>query len=309
MLAAAGEAVCLFARGRRLEQLRSEGLRVLFKGGRAIEMRLPAGDRADFGVQDLVFLAVKAHSLPELLPRIAPLIGDGTAVVPLVNGIPWWYFADGTTRRARVAAVDPDGALLESVPPERIIGCVAFVTAQLADTGVISVSGGLNFKVGEIAGGTRNRTRALAAMLCHAGVATSVSEEIRNELWTKVALNLATNPLSVVSGATLVEQFTDPRLLAVASAILDETRHVAAAYGATLTLTQDEMIATGRCAGRFETSMLQDYKAGRPLELGAIGHAVLELADQAGVDMPTARLIVGLAAHSGDLRRAPGAPP
>jgi len=308
MLAAAGEAVCLFARGRRLQQLRSEGLNVLFKGGRASELRLPASDCADFGVQDVVFLAVKAHSLPELLPRLTPLIGDRTAVVPLVNGIPWWYFADGTTRGASVAAVDP-GAMLESIPPERIIGCVAFVTAQLADTGLISVSGELHFKVGEIAGGTRPRTRALAALLCRAGVATSVSEEIRNELWTKVALNLATNPLSVVSGATLVEQFTDPRLLAVASAILAETRRVAAAYGATLTLTQEEMIATGRRAGKFETSMLQDYKAGRPLELGAIGHAVLELADKAGVDMPTARLIVGLAAHSGELRLAPGATP
>ena len=55
MLAAAGEAVCLFARGRRLQQLRSEGLNVLFKGGRASELRLPASDRADFGVQDVVF--------------------------------------------------------------------------------------------------------------------------------------------------------------------------------------------------------------------------------------------------------------
>ena len=308
MLAAAGEAPCLFARGRRLEQLRREGLRVLFAGGRAIEMRLPASDRADFGVQDVVFVAVKAHSLPELLPRLSPLIGDRTAVVPLVNGIPWWYFADGTTRSAGIAAVDPDGALLELVPPERIVGCVAFVTARLTG-GVISVSGELHLKIGDITGGTRPRTRALAAMLCRAGVATSVSGEIRNELWTKVALNLATNPLSVVSGATLEEQFTDPRLLAVASAILAETRRVAAAYGATLTLSQDEMIAAGLRAGQFETSMLQDYKAGRPLELGAIGQAVLELAEKAGVDMPTARLIVGLAAHRGELRLPPAAPP
>ena len=158
--------------------------------------------------------------------------------------------------------MDPHGTLLESVPPERIIGCVAFATSQLADTGVVSVSGGLRLIVGEIAGGTRPRTRALAALLRRAGVETSVSPEIRNDLWTKVALNLATNPLSVVTGATLVEQFTDPHLLAVASAILAETRRVAAAYGATFTLTQDEMTVTARRAGAFETSMLQDYKGG-----------------------------------------------
>jgi 2-dehydropantoate 2-reductase len=297
-LAASGESVSLLARGARLAQLRRDGLRVELDG-QPVAARLSVSDRPEFGIQDIVFIATKAQGLGALLPTLGPLIGPQTIVAPLINGIPWWYFqgAGGAFDGATVAAVDPLGVLRDSVAAERIIGCVVYLTAQLRPTGIVSTMGGQRMAVGEIGNAARGRAESVAELLSGAGIAATSSGRIRDELWTKVALNLATNPLSVVTEATLLDQFTDPKLLAVVTAVIEETRRVAAAYGATPTLSLDDMLATGRKAGHFETSMLQDYRAGRPLELDAIGNSVLELAGKVGQPMPTTQLIVDLCAH------------
>jgi len=122
-----------------------------------------------------------------------------------------------------------------------------------------------------------------------------LSEDIRSELWTKVALNLATNPLSVVCQANLHEQFHDDELLRTVTAVLNEAVDVARAYGVQPGLSVEQMIALGRKVGAFETSMLQDYRRARPLELTAIGEAVLELGREIGHPMPVARSLVDLA--------------
>jgi 2-dehydropantoate 2-reductase len=297
-LAAAGETVSLLARGTRLAQLRQEGLCVDLDGQR-VERRLNVSDRPDFGIQDVVFIATKAQGLAELLPTLGPLIGPHTIVAPLVNGIPWWYFQHdgGPFDGDRVLAVDPHGALRDAVPVDRLVGCVVYFTARLLPSGVVSALGSQRLAVGDIAHSSSARAAGLAARLTAAGIAATSSDRIRDELWTKVALNLATNPLSVVTGATLLELFTDATLLPMVCAVLDEASHIAAGHGVRLTLSMDDMIATGRKAGAFETSMLQDYRAGRPLELDAIGYSVLELAKKIGRDMPIATLIVNLCAH------------
>jgi 2-dehydropantoate 2-reductase len=294
-LSAAGHTVNLLARGERLAELRREGLRVDFPDHR-FTARLTVSERPDFGVQDIVFVAVKAQGLPGLLPTLGPLIGPHTLVAPLVNGIPWWYFqsAGGAFAGEPVLAVDPTGALRDAIPASRLVGCVAYLTSQLLPSGIVSAMGGQRLAVGEIAHGRSARVEAFAALLSAAGISAQASANIRDELWTKVALNLATNPLSVVTESTLADQFTDPQLLRVVLAVLGEASRVAAAHGATLTMTEEQMLATGRKAGAFATSMLQDYRAGRALELDAIGHSVLELARKIGQDMPTSALMVDL---------------
>jgi 2-dehydropantoate 2-reductase len=305
-LSDAGETVSLLARGARLAQLRRDGLRVDFPD-RSTTTHLYVSDRPDCGVQDIVFVATKAQGLAALLPALVPIIGPQTVVVPLVNGIPWWYFqksGDAFTG-STVAAVDPEATLCGAVDIDRIVGCVVYMTAQLKLSGAVSVMGGQRLMVGEPGNGLSPRVSALTEMLARAGITAKASATIRDDLWTKVALNLATNPLSVVAEATLLEQFTDPRLLPVVTAVLEETRRVAAAYGATPTMSLDEMLATGRKAGPFETSMLQDFRAGRPLELDAIGASVLELAEKIGEQMPVTRLIVDLCAHRAASRGRP----
>jgi 2-dehydropantoate 2-reductase len=294
--------VCLIARGARLGQLRERGLHVA--GSSAIH--LEASDAPAFGVQDFIFLAAKAQALPVLLPSLLPMIGPQTCVVPVVNGIPWWYFKGlaGTPERV-VVAVDPAGALLGLLPADRIIGCVAWLTAALGQDGEVVVSGAPRLSIGDIDAEARPRCDDLADALSEAGVATRIVPDIRAVLWTKLALNLVTNPLSVVSGAGVREMFTDPLLLPIATAVIEETAAVAARHGVAFSMSQDQMLSAGREAGSFATSMLQDLRSGRPLELGAIGHSALELAAERGMDMPTVRCLVSLAAH----RAAGVAPP
>jgi 2-dehydropantoate 2-reductase len=297
-LAQAGHRVCLMARGARLAQLQDAGLRVAADGGAAPALRLEASDRPVFGVQDFVVLATKAQALPGLLPSLLPMIGPQTCLIPVVNGIPWWYFQgiDGAPERA-VAAVDPGGVLLRLIPARQILGCVAFLTSAVRDDGVVVASGRPRLSLGEIDGADRPRGQELAGWLSAAGVETRAVPNIRAVLWTKLALNLATNPFSVVTGAGVREMFTDPNLLPIATTVMQEARVVAAQYGEAFVMSLDQMLEAGRSAGPFATSMLQDFAAGRPLELGAIGHSALELAAEKGLDMPIVRCLVMLAAH------------
>ncbi len=306
-LAGSGYDVSLIARGRRLHDLQIDGLVFAQDGAMPVRHRLPVSDRADFGIQDVIFVAAKAHQLVTLLPGLAPMIGPDTMVVPLLNGVPWWYFqgAGGTFAGDSVKAVDPHGTLKDCLSPQQIIGCVVYMKAEMTPAGMISAKGEQQLWIGEISGEARPRTHELAAILSASGIETGVRPQIRDEVWTKLALNLATNPLSVITGATLIEQFTDPKLLSFVSTIIEEVRAVASAYGVTMTMTLDEMIAKGRKAGAFHTSMLQDHRAGRPLELDAIGVAVIELAAKIGLRMPeTQRMIeVGLEHAQRGMRR------
>jgi 2-dehydropantoate 2-reductase len=195
--------------------------------------------------------------------------------------------------------------LSRRIPARQIVGCVLYMTALRALRGGVRVLGRPRIVVGGIGGEPADPqagARRVEALLSHAGFTASSRPRIRDEMWTKVALNLATNPLSVLTEATLIEQFTDARLLPVVTAVIEETLAVAAALGASPTMPLEQMIETGRKAGRFETSMLQDYRSGRPLELDAIAHAVLELAAKVGMRMPVTGHIVNLCAHRADAR-------
>jgi 2-dehydropantoate 2-reductase len=295
-LAAAGERVSLLARGRRLEALRRDGLRYALPNEPEMRPDVRIGEAAELGVQDVVFTAVKAQSLPELIPQLQLLTDEATTIVPLVNGIPWWFFLGGQAP-SRVAAVDPFGALAAAVPADRIVGAVVYMTATLGSDGVARTHAHRRLELGDIDGSSRERTEAIAAMLTGSGLESRAIPDIRDALWTKVALNLATNPLSVVTGTTLSEMFTDPLLQPLVLAVAGEVRAVAAAYGGTLKMDEAQMIAIGRAAGPFKTSMLQDFERGAPLELAAIAGACIELGVQKSIEMPASRAIAALAAH------------
>ena len=128
-LSAAGEQVCLLARGAHLEALRSQGLQFVDRvGSRSGTYRLPASaEPSDFGPQDVVVIALKAYSVPAMLPRLAPLVDSGTVVLPALNGLPWWYFyrSGGPYEGMRLRSLDPGGTMDAALDCARVIGCVA----------------------------------------------------------------------------------------------------------------------------------------------------------------------------------------
>lgn len=292
-LSHAGLAVSLLARGANLVALRERGLSSEEPGGTLQAAPVIVDSVADAPV-DVVVMAVKADALPGAVRAAMPAIGPSTLVVPLVNGIPWW-FPLGETSPQPVEAVDPGGALLALLPAAAIAGAVVYTTARKIDANRVRLSSPQRIILGALDPRSVPAVRGLVDALAAAGILAALSDNIRDDLWPKVALNLATNPLSVTSNATLRQQFSDPALLPLVETMLDEVLRLAAAHGATPSLSRAQMIERGFNAGDFHTSMHEDYHAGRPLELGAIADAVFELADRRGIALPACRSMAGLA--------------
>lgn len=295
-LAMAGEAVSVLARGATLQAIQTSGLTLTDReGSHTVSPEVSA--RADFGPQDVVFLCAKSHDLGALAAQVRPLIAPHTRIVPVVNGIPWWYFAGEPSAPPTgfMQAVDPDGQLSSLLPHGQIVGSVTYITAERSAPNRTSTQNPLRMIVGAIGGAPGAGAADVAAMLNRAGVNTELSARLRTPLWVKVVNNLASNPLSVVTGATLKEIFGDPTLACVTRQVLDEALAVADAYGAEIDLPPEAFMAHGASMGEVRTSMLQDFDSGRPLELAAIGDAVVELATHKGLGMPRTRSILDLA--------------
>ncbi|WP_226632742.1 ketopantoate reductase family protein [Novosphingobium profundi] len=293
-LQSAGKAPTVIARGRRLEQLERQGITFADPALPPIPVTaLDAQTAAMEGGWDVVFLALKAQAIAASLEEIRPLIGPATRVVPLVNGVPWWYFQPETVRAVR--SVDPAGALVDAFDPARIIGAVVYVGCALDSvSGDLTSNGRERLVLGSIADAHAKTEALLAALFEGCAITIQPTREIRREVWSKVALNLASNPLSVVANATVGEQFTSPHLARITIPMLEECIALARALGVEPSLTLDEMVAIGRRMGAYYTSMAQDYARGAELEMGAIAHSALELAAEEGVAMDTTRTVADI---------------
>jgi 2-dehydropantoate 2-reductase len=292
-LAQAGEEVVLIARGPQLAALRAHGVRVI-EGEAEVVARPECTD--DLGaVRDaaVVFLTVKAHALPPLAPGLAEALAPEAAVVTAQNGIPWWYFDGhaGPLEGARLHSVDPDGTLARSIPSSRVIGCVVWPATRLVEPGVIEHVEGNRFTIGELDGAKSERCQAIAAALIRAGLKCPISAQIRRELWLKLLGNVAFNPLSALTRATLAEIAGDPATRAVARAIMEEADGVARALGVETPIGVEQRLAGAERVGAHKTSMLQDLEAGRPLELEALVGAVVELGDRLDLALPHLRTV------------------
>lgn len=305
--ARAGLDVAVIARGVTLAAVRAEGLRLDDLDG-SHRVRVTAGTAEEIGSVDVVFVCAKAQDQYALTLATLPAIGPRTTVVPIVNGIPWWYFEGEPGRHAgrTVEAVDPGGRLKALLAIEQIVGAVTFVTAERTGPGAARSTTSPRMVVGAIDHRSSARADEVADLLRSAGVQADVSERIRDAVWTKAIANLSSNPLSALTGATLREIYSDPALSHVARRMLDEGLVTAAAHGARIELDPEAFLAHGASLGDVRTSMLQDFDEGRPLELGAIGDAIVELAELKGFAMPNTRTILDLvrfkAAKSLELR-------
>lgn len=296
-LVESGQQVSLLARGETLRALQTRGIRLTDLDGEH-HVQVNASDRCDeLGEQDLLFICTKAPALAGLLPTLGPLIGADTVVVPVVNGVPWWYFhgEEGRFAERRIESVDPGGSLRAALDPKHILGCVVFITAETESAGVVKCGNPHLMVLGEPNNRMSERLERVRALIENAGIKARASDRIRDQVWTKIIANLTSNPLSVVAGATLEELYGQTELNVVVRKILQETLLTAAAYGARINFDPQTFMELGAAMGPVRTSMLQDYEHGRPLELAAIGDAVIELADYLGLAMPTTQDILNLA--------------
>ncbi len=296
-LAEAGADVSLVARGPHLAAMKDKGLRLIEEGGQETQVSVTASDDpGDLGPQDYVIVTLKAHSVPPVVPRMAPLIGDHTTVVSGVNGVPWWYFhkIGGDLEGTRLASVDPGDAQWDGFGPDRVLGCVVYPAAEVVEPGVIKHIEGNRFSLGEPDGSKSERALALSKALSAAGLKAPVRPKLRDEIWVKLWGNLSFNPISALTHATLDVLCTDPGTRAVARGMMVEAQEIAEKLGVKFPIDVDRRIEGGAAVGAHRTSMLQDLDMGRPMEIDALVGSVQELGRVTGTPTPTIDTVLSL---------------
>jgi len=310
-LARSGQDVTLFARGPHLRALQERGLAVISAEGDFHVHPQVTGDLTEAGPADVIILGVKAHSLTQLAPHLTPLIGEDTTVVSTQNGIPWWYFQLGDSQLPglRLERVDPGGIIGAAIDPVRVVGSIVYLGTEVVEPGVIRHTEGNRISLGEPDGSRSARCRAVAAAFIQAGIRCPVTTRIRNEIWVKLLGNVAFNPISALTHATLAGMARDPGVRDIVRCIMAEVEAVANRLGVEIPLAIEQRIAGAENVGEHKTSMLQDLEAGRPLELEAVVGAVIELGERLGIGMPHTRTVYACAKlleAAGESRRAIG---
>ncbi len=281
LLSTAGDEVTFIARNANLDAIAKNGMKVVIEDGREVIAKNVKvfSTMSEAGAQDTVLLTVKAHQVGAVAGDLHHLCDANTSIVTMQNGIPWWYFQrhggpyDGTP----VVAADPDGSIARAVDPARIIGTVVYPAAVLEAPGVVRVVEGKRFALGELDGATTPRIEALAARLVAAGFKAPISDNLRAEIWLKLIGNLAFNPISALTHATLEGLTRYPLTRELSFQMMTEAESIATKLGIAMRVGIEKRIAGAEKVGAHKTSMLQDVEAGRALEIEALVGAVIEL--------------------------------
>lgn len=289
-LALAGEQVSVVARGDTLHLIQVEGLRLQEREEEFVADVIGSDDCAPLGHQDILIVAVKAPALPSLAPGLRPLIGRRTIIVPMLNGVPWW-FVEGM----KLKSVDPEGSIAAALPFEQLIGCVVHASCYRSAPNWIVVKHADKLIIGEPQGGeTSERVAELFGLLDRAGLKPDISGNVRRAIWYKLWGNATINPLSALTRASCDRILADPECRAWMLEGMAELAAVGAAIGCPISESGEDRMAVTARLGAFKTSMLQDVEAGRPIELEALLGAPLEIAVAKGIETPALDRLYGV---------------
>jgi 2-dehydropantoate 2-reductase len=293
--------VSVLARGATLSAIRDRGLRVSAPSpdstGATVTARVAASDDAgELGTQDFVVIAVKAQSMAGVAEAVDGLLGPSTAVLSTLNGVPWWFLDGfgGPAAGHHLDSVDPGGKIASVLPASRVIGGTVHLSAASPAPGEVSWRAGNGLIVGELDGSSSPRLGALAGVLRAGGFDVTVSSRIRDDVWYKLWGNLTLNPICALTGASTGPALDDDLVRDFVSRAMLEARAIGERIGCPIAQSPEDRHAVTRKLGDFVPSMLQDARAGRPLELDALTGAVRELGTLVGVPTPCVDAIHGL---------------
>jgi 2-dehydropantoate 2-reductase len=296
-MARAGLDVTLFARGPHLKAMQENGVQVKSADGELEARPRIVGSLEGAASADVVFLGVKAHSMPQLAPQLKPVLGPNTTVVSMQNGIPWWYFhgLGGEWEGLRLERIDPGGVISVAIETRRVVGSIVYFSTEITAPGVIQHTDGNRISIGEPDGTRSERCRRIAEALTASGLRCPITTHIRQEIWVKILGNASLNPVSALTRATLVQMLRDPGVSDMIRNIMHEVEAVSKKLGMELPISIDQRMAGAERVGEHKTSMLQDLEAGRPMELEALVGSVVELGEKVGVPMTHTRAVYNCA--------------
>ena len=304
-LSKAGADVSIVARGSHLEAIQARGLRLL-KDGEETTCRITASDDPrTLGPQDYVIVGMKAHAVPPVVESFEPLLGPETAVVPAVNGIPWWYFHGLETGSGLdetwLESVDPGGTQWRFFGPRRAIGCVVYPACEVAEPGVIKHFSGDRFTLGEPDGSDTERLRVLSELLIAGGLKAPRKARLRDEIWIKLWGNCSFNPVSALTGASLDLIGADDSLYGLVYKMMTECQKVGESVGARFSVDIARRIKGGTDIIGLKPSTRHDVELGRSMEIDPLISSIIELARRKNIATPNLDAVAALLRMQGQI--------
>jgi len=275
-LAAAGEDVAIVARGRHLDAIRAEGLKVASSAGDLTVRPEVASDPTEIGPVDAVLFAVKLWDTESAGAMLGPLLGPTTAVFTFQNG------------------VDSVPVLSRLLGPERVVGGVAYISAFIERPGLIRhVGTGAKLAFGEADGGRSGRVVALSDALARAGVDHEVTDAIDRAIWAKFVLLAAFSGLTALTRRPAADVRDNPETRALFEDAAAEVAAIAAAEGVALPadVVARTVATLDRLPPEMKASMCHDLERGGRLELPWLSGALVRLGRQHGIPTPVHRAI------------------
>lgn len=313
-LAQAGLDVTLGARGRHLQAMQTNrGVLLEWADGRSEQHRVNAVLPSELPDQafQLILVTLKSTQLAAAAPDIHRLLAPGGCLVMVQNGLPWWLFERIDSPWAGTPLASLHSRELNHVfDLDNILGAVIYRPATLMAPGHIflpSVKGPQKLVLGELDGSLSPRLHQTASAI-ELGYPVQLTTNIRAEKWHKLVFNLVWGPLAALTQSSSGHLVQLPGARKLVSALLGEVSSIARQAGTDLQIDPDEELQ--RVIGNFaqQPSMLQDTRAGRPLEWQSIIGAAIEIAGLMQVPAPHLRtvgaLIEGLDAS---IQRGPSA--
>ena len=271
-LARSGHEVTLFARGAHLDAVRAHGLTVRTPESEFVARVGATNDPNELPASDVVIVAVKSYSLPDITPVVRHVAERGADVVPLLNGV--------------TAA---DELIAGGVPASRVLGGLARVSVVRTEPGVVERRSGFHsIVVGELGGGLSERATRIADALRSAGVDARASATMGVELWQKYVFITAMAAVCGLARTSIGPVREAPGGRRLIQRAVAEVVDVARARS--VPLPDDEAPRTAAYIDTLPAAMtpsfLLDMESGGPTELDTLSGAVSRLAAQAGIDTP-----------------------
>ena len=313
LLSASGEDVQLLARGAQLAALQANGVTVEYQGQPSVQVPVKAlSAEACSGRFDLIFVTLKSTQLAAAAKSIVSLLAPDGVVVMIQNGLPWWYFdgVESAHQGARLSCLDPDGVLQREIPLSQVLGAVIYRPVTQTAPGKIFLPKVMppKLQIGEVDNQLSKRLQSIADLVSRAGLPTEATQDIRRAKWQKLMMNLIWNPLCSITQSSPGYIVQSTLAADMVGLMMGEGSAVARSVG--IELKADPQVELERVRGNLaqQPSMLQDVRAGRPIEFDAIVNAVVEMAQLTGVPVPTLKSVAAMldVLNAGIIRQGQG---
>jgi len=295
-LTKANQDVCVLARGENLQNLKANGVTYGEMGGEQVQVPIrcisPESTEKNF---ETIFVTLKSMQIAAAAEDIVARLAPGGSIVMIQNGLPWWYFSgiDSPWSGRSLETLDPDGSLTKNIPIEAIVGAVIFrPVIKVGPTHYVLPKVPKSWlSIGEVDNQIRPRLFEIEKLVTSTGFGVQVVEDIRKAKWQKLLRNIVWNTLCTIGQSPPGRYEAHPYGSEVVHLIMHESLAIANQLGIHLEINPASELLSAKGDFRNNPSMLQDIRAGRPLESAAIIKVVIEMGEILNIPTPTLRMI------------------